>query len=41
LDPKTKNHTEAIKKALREQLGLELVPKNMPVEILVVEKMPN
>jgi len=29
---------EALKQAMLEQLGLELVPTNMPVEILVVEK---
>ena len=38
LDSKSKNYTEAIKNALREQLGLELVPTNMPIEMLVVEK---
>ena len=30
---------EAYKKALLEQLGLELVPTNMPIEMLVVEKV--
>ena len=30
---------EALKQALYEQLGLELVPTNMPVEMLVVEKV--
>lgn len=29
---------EALKQAMLEQLGLELVPTNMPVEVLVVEK---
>ena len=29
---------EALRRALGEQLGLELVPTNMPVEMLVVEK---
>jgi len=28
----------AFERALREQLGLELVPTNMPVKMLVVEK---
>jgi uncharacterized protein (TIGR03435 family) len=31
------NH-EAVKKAMLDQLGLELVPSNMPIEMLVVEK---
>jgi uncharacterized protein (TIGR03435 family) len=30
---------EALKEALLDQLGLELVPSNMPVEMLVVEKV--
>lgn len=30
---------DAVKEALLDQLGLELVPTNMPVEILVVEKL--
>jgi uncharacterized protein (TIGR03435 family) len=30
---------EALKEALLDQLGLELVPANMPVEMLVVEKV--
>jgi uncharacterized protein (TIGR03435 family) len=29
---------ESLKQAMLEQLGLELVPTNLPVEILVVEK---
>ncbi|MGH7977639.1 MAG: TIGR03435 family protein [Limisphaerales bacterium] len=36
-DPKDSEHT-ALQKVLREQLGLELVPTNMPIEMLVVEK---
>ena len=32
------NH-DALKQALLDQLGLELVPSNMPVEMLVVEKV--
>ena len=34
------NH-EALKQALLDQLGLELVPTNMPVEMLVVERTEN
>ena len=30
---------EALKEALLDQLGLELVPSNMPIEMLVVEKV--
>ena len=30
---------EAVKQALIEQLGLELVPAHKPVEILIVEKV--
>ena len=30
---------EALKQALLDQLGLELVPSNMPIEMLVVEKV--
>jgi uncharacterized protein (TIGR03435 family) len=30
---------EALKEALLDQLGLELVPANMPIEMLVVEKV--
>jgi uncharacterized protein (TIGR03435 family) len=29
---------EELKQALADQLGLELVPTNMPIEMLVVEK---
>jgi uncharacterized protein (TIGR03435 family) len=29
----------SLKKALLDQLGLELVPTNMPIEMLVVEKV--
>jgi len=32
------NH-DALKKILLDQLGLELVPTNMPIEMLVVEKV--
>ena|ERR1700722_15175067 len=31
---------DSLKKVLLDQLGLELVPTNMPVEMLVVEKAP-
>jgi uncharacterized protein (TIGR03435 family) len=41
LDSKMKSQTEAVKNALRNQLGLELVATNMPIEMLVVEKMEN
>ena len=30
---------DSMKKALLDQLGLELVTTNMPIEMLVVEKM--
>jgi uncharacterized protein (TIGR03435 family) len=30
---------DALKQALLDQLGLELVPSNMPIEMLVVEKV--
>jgi uncharacterized protein (TIGR03435 family) len=30
---------EALKQAVLDQLGLELVPTNMPIEMLVVEKV--
>jgi uncharacterized protein (TIGR03435 family) len=30
---------QAISDALRDQLGLELIPTNMPIEMLVVEKV--
>jgi len=32
---------EGLKQALLDQLGLELVPTNMPVEMLIVEKVTN
>jgi uncharacterized protein (TIGR03435 family) len=35
-----KTENENIEQALLDQLGLELVPTNMPVEMLVVEKAP-
>jgi len=38
LNSKMKNYTEAVENALRDQLGLELVLTNMPIEMLVVEK---
>jgi uncharacterized protein (TIGR03435 family) len=31
---------DSFKKAVLDQLGLELVPTNMPIEMLVVEKAP-
>ena len=30
---------DSLKKVLLDQLGLELVPSNMPVQMLVVEKV--
>jgi uncharacterized protein (TIGR03435 family) len=38
-NPRDPEHT-ALQKVLREQLGLVLVPTNMPVKMLVVEKAP-
>jgi len=40
--PATPGHTnlEGLKQALLEQLGLELVPTNLPVEMLVMERKP-
>ncbi|HEX7617331.1 MAG TPA: TIGR03435 family protein [Verrucomicrobiae bacterium] len=35
---RTHPNLDGLKQALRDQLGLELVPTNMPVEMLVVEK---
>jgi uncharacterized protein (TIGR03435 family) len=32
-------HNETLRMALFDQLGLDLVPTNMPVEMLVVEKV--
>jgi uncharacterized protein (TIGR03435 family) len=37
-DPKDPEHT-ALQKVLRDQLGLEFVQTNMPIEMLVVEKV--
>jgi uncharacterized protein (TIGR03435 family) len=34
-----KTEKENIQQALLDQLGLELVPTNMPIEMLVVEKV--
>jgi uncharacterized protein (TIGR03435 family) len=31
---------DGLKQALLDRLGLELVPTNMPVEMLVMEKVP-
>src|SRR5262249_45011467 len=39
IDLKWEGDLEALKRALHDQLGLELVPANQPVEILVVEKV--
>jgi hypothetical protein len=42
IDIKWEPHDEdSLKKVLLDQLGLELVPTNMPVEMLVVEKVKN
>jgi uncharacterized protein (TIGR03435 family) len=32
---------DALKKAVLDQLGLELIPDHRPVEMLVVEKLKN
>ena len=40
--PKERHHnpdSDPLKEALLDQLGLELVPSNMPIEMLVVEKV--
>jgi uncharacterized protein (TIGR03435 family) len=34
-----REHNETLKKAMLDQLGLELVPSHEPVEMLVVEKV--
>jgi uncharacterized protein (TIGR03435 family) len=39
IDLKWNGDLNALKHALRDQLGLELVPTNMPVEMLVVERL--
>jgi hypothetical protein len=31
---------EGLKKAMLDRLGLELVPTNMPVEMLLMERIP-
>jgi uncharacterized protein (TIGR03435 family) len=36
---RTNINPDGLKQALRDQLGLELVPTNMPIEMLVVEKV--
>ena len=38
VDPSTEAGKQAIKDALYDQLGLELVETNMPIEVLVVER---
>ena len=38
---RTHPNPDGLKQALRDQLGLELVPTNMPVEMLVVERAKN
>lgn len=41
-DPDWRHHnSEALKQALLDQLGLELVPGREPIEMLVVEKSDN
>ena len=37
--PRNSNDLDLVRKALLDQLGLELVPTNMPIEMLVVEKV--
>lgn len=39
--PFTPNGLEGLKEALLDQLGLELVPTNMPINMLVVEAAKN
>jgi uncharacterized protein (TIGR03435 family) len=36
----TDPQNDSLKQALLGQLGLELVPTNMPIEMLVVDKAP-
>jgi uncharacterized protein (TIGR03435 family) len=38
---KGESENDAFKQAVLDQLGLELVPTNMPIEMLVVEKVKN
>jgi uncharacterized protein (TIGR03435 family) len=35
----SKADVETLSKAIKDQLGLEVVPTNMPIEMLVVEKV--
>ena len=35
-----RHNPEGLKQALLDQLGLELVPTNLPVEMLIIEKTP-
>jgi uncharacterized protein (TIGR03435 family) len=39
-EPEPRSNPEGLKQALLDQLGLELVPTNLPVEMLIIEKTP-